>query len=138
MKHWIEHGLDGLVYFAGSSPDLPTPAREDGVVVEVERPLDPLRTFWVNSEALDIGPKPSPLHTLDVARRAWVITTEAQWAEVRARRAALLAASDWVVLRAYEQSTPVPPEWLAYRQALRDITEQGDPAGVVWPNAPGV
>lgn len=58
-------------------------------------------------------------------------------ADVRNDRNALLVASDWVVTRATERAQPVPPAWLAYRQALRDITAQpGFPQAVVWPQQP--
>lgn len=33
----------------------------------------------------------------------------------------LLTMSDSVVMRLYEESIPVPPEWVAYRKALRAI-----------------
>lgn len=55
---------------------------------------------------------------------------------LRGQRNRLLAESDWVVLRAADTGQPVPPEWLAYRQALRDITEQPDPLNIEWPVAP--
>lgn len=58
-------------------------------------------------------------------------------ANVRAQRDRLLAESDWVIIKATETGQPVPPEWLAYRQALRDITKQeGFPYAVVWPVKP--
>lgn len=57
---------------------------------------------------------------------------------VKATRGALLSSSDWVVLKNYEAGTPVPVEWVEYRQALRDITKQeGYPYNVVWPKEPG-
>lgn len=40
---------------------------------------------------------------------------------LRNLRSHLLADSDWVISRAYEQGVPVPPAWVAYRQALRDL-----------------
>lgn len=62
------------------------------------------------------------------------VTAEA----VRAERNKLLADSDWVVIRAVENGSPVPGAWIAYRQGLRDITQQaGFPGSVVWPVAPG-
>lgn len=55
----------------------------------------------------------------------------------RGVRTRLLAASDWVVARAAETGHPIPPEWAAYRQALRDITEQpGFPIEITWPAEP--
>lgn len=71
--------------------------------------------------------------------RRWVATrtTAALALQVRAQRAAMLAACDWVVARATEQGAPVPSAWATYRQALRDIPEQeGFPATVVWPAQP--
>lgn len=67
-----------------------------------------------------------------------IITAEQRaaeaWAALRAERDRRLAASDWVTLRNLETAEPVPPEWLAYRQALRDLPETiEDPSGVVWP-----
>jgi hypothetical protein len=56
---------------------------------------------------------------------------------IRADRNRALAACDWVVVRAMETAEPVPSEWLAYRQALRDIPDQpAFPTEIVWPTAP--
>lgn len=64
-------------------------------------------------------------------------------AEVRKKRDALLAASDWVVTKAVEQNAvdglgiQVPMVWIDYRQALRDIPQQaGFPHSVTWPQEP--
>jgi hypothetical protein len=78
--------------------------------------------------------------------RKWTVTarpTDEIAAEVRLKRDALLAESDWVVTKAVEQNAQdglgiqVPVVWLDYRQALRDIPEQdGFPENVTWPVAP--
>lgn len=57
-------------------------------------------------------------------------------AEIRSHRTMLLKESDWT------QGKDIPDEisqpWAAYRQALRDITEQeGFPDSVTWPLVPG-
>ncbi|MGQ7242816.1 tail fiber assembly protein [Salinicola sp. V024] len=62
-----------------------------------------------------------------------------QWAEIRARRDALLRASDYAVMPDY----PLTDEQLAavkqYRQALRDIPETADaPDAIEWPEKPEV
>ena len=55
----------------------------------------------------------------------------------RNQRNRLLTETDWVVVKHNELGTPIPQEWLDYRQALRDITEQnGFPDNVEWPTAP--
>lgn len=54
---------------------------------------------------------------------------------VRAQRDSLLAASDWTQLPDVPAATR--EKWAAYRQALRDVTEQaGFPDAVVWPQTP--
>lgn len=56
---------------------------------------------------------------------------------VRSKRNITLSQSDWVITRAYERGEPVPQEWAAYRQALRDLPQQdGFPYNVTWPEAP--
>ncbi len=55
----------------------------------------------------------------------------------RAERDRLLAASDWVVMRALETGVAVPAPWLAYRAALRALPEQpGFPDSIAWPVSP--
>lgn len=60
--------------------------------------------------------------------------------EIRETRNKLLEQSDWIVISAYEKGEnpqTVYPKWIAYRQALRDITEQeGFPQTVQWPISP--
>lgn len=56
---------------------------------------------------------------------------------MRDARDGALTRSDWVVTRAYESGQPVPPEYIEYRQKLRDLTNQeGFPYDIVWPDLP--
>lgn len=58
-------------------------------------------------------------------------------AVARSQRDYLLSTCDWVVIKAQETGAAVPEAWAAYRQALRDITEQtGFPENIDWPEAP--
>jgi hypothetical protein len=58
-------------------------------------------------------------------------------ANVRKKRGALIAQSDWVVPFYMERGEPVPEQWRDYRQALRDIPQQeGFPYAVEWPTKP--
>lgn len=58
---------------------------------------------------------------------------------VRQYRNLRLQESDIAVLRYTEAGLAVPPEWVAYRQALRDITTIFlDPESVVFPDPPDV
>lgn len=45
-------------------------------------------------------------------------------AELRRQRDALLAETDWIVIKARENNANVPSAWKTYRQALRDLTTQ--------------
>ena len=57
--------------------------------------------------------------------------------DLRAERDRRLAATDWVTLKAYSTSTPVPEAWATYMQALRDLpANTEDPKDPVWPPVP--
>ena len=75
---------------------------------------------------------------LNEAELHWRNIKEIEVAKVvRKDRDAEIAKSDWVVVKHNELGTPIPQEWLDYRQALRDITEQsGFPDNVEWPLSP--
>nr|DAG80679.1 MAG TPA: tail assembly chaperone protein [Caudoviricetes sp.] len=58
-------------------------------------------------------------------------------ADVRAKRGALLAASDYTQATDYPSTYAARTAWAEYRQQLRDVTKQaGFPAEVVWPWPP--
>lgn len=86
---------------------------------------------------ISIGEPPSLQH---VYRRGvgWQLQQSAgdAWTRVRRQRDDLLAATDWRVVRAQEHGLPLDPVWIAYRQALRDITLQTDPHNIIWPQTP--
>jgi hypothetical protein len=57
--------------------------------------------------------------------------------ELRQERDRRLQAVDWVAIRAFTTSTPVPEAWVTYMQALRDLpAATGDPKNPVWPVQP--
>ena len=60
------------------------------------------------------------------------------WKELRAERNKRLTECDWVAIKAFTTDTPVPDEWKAYMQALRDLpANTTDPENPVWPTPPG-
>lgn len=71
----------------------------------------------------------SPASAEEIAER-----TESKARDVRSRRNQLLTESDWT------QLPDAPADgmaWAAYRQALRDLSDQeGFPWNVIWPQAP--
>ena len=57
--------------------------------------------------------------------------------ELRQERDRRLQAVDWVAVKAFTTSTPVPEAWATYMQALRDLpATTGDPKNPVWPAVP--
>lgn len=58
------------------------------------------------------------------------------WESVRSERDRRLEASDWRVLPDAPDTEGQKAAWTAYRQALRDITNQPDPKTIVWPEPP--
>lgn len=59
------------------------------------------------------------------------------WTQIRNQRDVLLSACDWTQMPDVPMTDEKKQEWLAYRQALRDITEAfANPEDVVWPTMP--
>ena len=57
--------------------------------------------------------------------------------DVRTKRAALLSDSDWTALADVPLSQQQRLDWAAYRQALRNVTNQsGFPIDIIWPVSP--
>jgi hypothetical protein len=104
---------------------------ENNVVVNVAISDEALEDNWIANDTALIG---------DIYADGVFSTpepdVEAQWAVVRAKRDQLLDKCDWWVTRAIETNATISAEQQAYRDALRDITEQSDPFEVVWPTAP--
>jgi hypothetical protein len=66
-----------------------------------------------------------------------VANREVAFDALRRGRDEMLAASDWVVVKAQEAGEAVPAAWTTYRQALRDLpSNTSDPANPVWPTKP--
>lgn len=70
------------------------------------------------------------------AQLALEATPDYKWAQIRARRNQLLSSCDWTQLSDVPLTESEKIAWQAYRQALRDITKQSDPANITWPIAP--
>lgn len=61
---------------------------------------------------------------------------ELQWKIVRTMRDQKLQESDWTQLPDVPLTSEQRAEWVTYRQALRDVTNQSDPFSIIWPTAP--
>jgi len=64
-----------------------------------------------------------------------ILETEERWKRIRAERNRLLDESDKALARAMDLNENVAA-LKAYRQALRDITEQPNPKNISWPKKP--
>jgi hypothetical protein len=52
----------------------------------------------------------------------------------RQKRDALLEMTDWIVVKSVELTTPIPTNYITYRQNLRDVpTQVGFPDSISWP-----
>ena len=72
------------------------------------------------------------------------VAAEQALSSLRRQRDQLLAETDWVTLKAIDDSNDglgiqLPQVWMDYRQALRDLpANTTDPANPVWPTKPEV
>lgn len=79
----------------------------------------------------------------DVAAKDAEIKAEAM-AQLREQRNVLLTETDKVTMMCYSRGIPVPADWSAYQQALRDLPANSSPdladngslTGVTWPVQP--
>lgn len=105
--------------------------------MEVPEPVDP-NAFYVSDGALVPMPqRPSPHHDFNYDTKQWVPNLDRAWSACRYERDQRLASTDWRVTKAVESGTPMSAQWVEYRQALRDITNQSDPTNITWPVPPG-
>jgi len=97
------------------------------------------KKFYIDIETkspIEIPERPADDFIFNYIEKRWVstITPERKWSEIRSERNRLLAESDWTQIG--DVTLQSKTEWLAYRQALRDITKQADPFNIVWPVKP--
>ena len=59
-----------------------------------------------------------------------------QWQIVEQERNAKLYSCDWTQLVDAPLTEEQKTAWQAYRQALRDVTQQSDPFEIIWPEKP--
>ena len=99
----------------------------------------PMTHYWSHAAGAPVRfpPRPGQGHTFDFERLEWVPDSAELWGHVRARRDELLRACDWRVLPDSPTPAGLRRAWLDYRQALRDVTGQGDPGAIEWPAPPG-
>jgi hypothetical protein len=130
----VTHSLDNL-----------SPYPPEFTYLEVTNPIDNGKYYLDLSSMQPVAfpDRPDLKHTWNWSTKTWQDTrTEEQRYNqaakaVKDKRTELLTDSDWVVIKALDQGTPIPQDWQTYRQTLRDITLQPEfPYNVVWPVKP--
>lgn len=139
MKHYILYDHSGQIkhaggYSAGEGQRDPPLAYGGLQVLFVEGPVDPRRYCVAGGVLRELPPKPSALHRFDYQTKRWDLDSAAAWEQVKFERNGRLERSDWTQL----PDVPIATReaWAAYRQALRDITQQSNPLQIEWPNPP--
>jgi hypothetical protein len=103
-------------------------------VLTIEGSYDPLKYYWDGEKMVDMPEKPSRYHIFNWQYKKWIPDDKAAWADIRARRDAALAKTDWT--QGFDSPVATDPAWREYRKALRDITDQADPYNIQWPKPP--
>lgn len=142
MKRWYvsaDGELLGSVY--SSNPEgVPNASALYPGAQEVDIAPPSFKAYWSNEARAwhAAGVAPNEHCIFDYQLRQWVDprTNESEWAIVRNQRNTLLVQSDWTQFPDVPLSEERRQQWQAYRQALRDITDQPDPFNIVWPTPP--
>jgi hypothetical protein len=117
--------------------DLTTEILEEWGVYEISRtpkPNDYTKIITEGTPQLVDGSYIQIWNEVDATQSDIDTNIENKWEEVRILRNELLLECDWVVLS--DSPLKDSPDWLSYRQSLRDITSQTNPFSIVWPVKP--
>jgi hypothetical protein len=101
--------------------------------------LEDTSNLIYNEEANLYTVAPFTIPTEKECQEYWDETLERAIAmtDLRRKRDWRLSQCDWVTLKAYSTGVPVPDEWKAYMQTLRDLpANTEDPSSPTWPQEP--
>jgi len=151
-SEFAKYVFDAVVWKYGHVADLLVDAPREAVQarsemqrygVEISHPALPAVETVVKIQRWNHPSLPEPsVDDLRAITDEFISSQILDFNKLRAERDAKLAASDWVVLKAVDQSQDglgiqIPVVWLNYRQALRDLpANTADPANPVWPKEP--
>ena len=131
MKHYVITDQHGFLVQYGSAP------QNTDMQACVCHPGQGTAHELAEPFVMPSSPAPSWRHRWNVKANAWMLCPSIpaeDMDDVRYKRDKLLQASDWTQLPDVPEKTK--QAWAGYRQALRDITTQPDPANIVWPQEP--
>lgn len=135
MKNFIVYNSKGKILRIGTCQDndVNLQAQENEYVIEGVADIE---TQYVNANAVYTLPtKPGVDYIFNYDSFVWELDLDKVVRVARAKRQKLLVESDWTQL----SDAPVynRPDWIDYRQKLRDITDQeGWPTSIIWPQTP--
>lgn len=133
-KYVLYEKSTGRILATGTSFDVKYMINADHGIIE-GMTVDNVETAYVaDGQIREMPSKPSIHHKWDYAKMAWFFDMGAAWDKVRRTRNELLQQSDWTQLPDVPSKTK--QEWSNYRQMLRDVTSQTDPARITWPAPP--
>lgn len=98
--------------------------------------IGPDSHYWDGKAPAPYPPRPGEGWVFDFSAMAWAPDAQVLWGQIRQQRDQMLVAADWRVLPDSPMTEAERALWHAYRQALRDITDQPDPLRIVWPAPP--
>lgn len=112
-------------------------------VIDCSQPPDPETGAWPEPELVPLTRDELTAQAAASEAAAAELAAQ-QWDEVRRARGAQLSATDWLGTKPPDLPDDVDGEidanaqaWADYRQALRDLPDQGDdPTELVWPTPP--
>ncbi len=132
------NAMTGEILRSGSAQDIDHVSSMGGKVIEVSDATITPSTHYVDPGTGAVcakPPKPEGCFEWDAATRSWQFNKARAAGEAVFQRNALLSASDWTQMP--DVPTATAESWRAYRQALRDLTDQpGFPGKITWPTAP--
>lgn len=105
-------------------------------VIETDALINAWEWWLPNGAMKKMPPRPGESYEFDYQHGEWRFDLPRGWELIRTNRDALLASTDWRVIKAQERGESLDKAWVDYRQALRDVTNQGDPQNIIWPQAP--
>lgn len=135
MKNFIVYNSVGQILRSGScqDSDISLQAQENEYVIEG---IADINTQYVNSNSVyDLPTKPGVDYVFNYDSFVWELDINKVTKAALAKRQKMLLESDWTQL----PDVPVfnRPDWIEYRQKLRDITDQsGWPTSIIWPQPP--
>lgn len=137
MNH-LYYDPQGRILQTTSAPNGFAPAEIDGLTAMEYGSLElPEHGAYIeNGNVIPKPPKPDKYHQFNYTTRQWhdPRTQADMMNQVRGMRLGRLQATDWTQLP--DVPTETRDKYTAYRQALRDITDQPDPKNITWPTAP--